>query len=577
MASTPPMPPGGNPPGRPPGPPSGPPSGTPPGIPPGNWGVPYGANPRDYWRYQKDQNRAAWRAQRDAWRAQRDLLRSQNRANRTPSIAGPIVLISVGIIALLLITGRLNADAFWDTVGHWWPLMLIGLGVIALAEWAIDLRRENPPSRRYGGFIWLVIIVLFVGAGGAGWHRFWGPFRAQFGDDNGDFFNGFGLPQHSLDQAVLTTKIPANAKVQIQSPRGDVSIAAGDGEELAVTAHQIAYANSDADAKKIFDSQQAHVTVTGNTVLVRVDGNNSGRTNLTITLPKSASVNVNSEHGGVTVAGLSGSVDADVQHGDVETTAIQGNIHVRISSHGDFSAHDVNGDVSIEGNGGDLTLTDIHGKVTIQGDYTGDTHLERVDQTVHFHSSRTDLEFARLPGDMSLDGDSLHATQVVGPARVICSRSKDIEMTQIYGDTRIEDKNARVELGMAGSYNVDVKNVKGDVELALPPGVGASVDAHTRNGDIVSDFPLEISGDENKTMTGTIGKGGPKITLSTEHADLRLRKGDEAEALPPLKPVPPVPNTTKQGAAPKAPVAPNAPKVPHLKPQSGDAPATVSQ
>ena len=174
MASTPPMPPGGNPPGRPPGPPYGPPTGPPPGTAPGNWGVPYGANPRDYWRYQKDQNRAAWRAQRDAWRAQRDLLRAQNRANRTPSIAGPIILIGVGILAMLLITGRLNADAFWDAVAHWWPLMLIGLGLIALAEWAIDLRRENPPQRRYGGFIWLVILVLFVAAGGAGWHHFWG-------------------------------------------------------------------------------------------------------------------------------------------------------------------------------------------------------------------------------------------------------------------------------------------------------------------------------------------------------------------------------------------------------------------
>ena len=218
---------------------------------------------------------------------------------------------------------------------------------------------------------------------------------------------------------MLTTKIPANATVQIQIPRGDLSIASSDSEDLDVIAHQIAYANSDAEAKKIFDSQQAHVTVTGNTVLVRVDGNNSGRTNLTITLPKSASINVNSGHGGVTVAGLDGSIDADVQHGDVETTAIKGNVHVRMSSHGDFSAHDVNGDVNVEGNGGDLTLSDIHGKVTIQGDYTGDTHLERVDQTVHFHSSRTDLEFARLPGDMSLDGDSLHATQVVGPVRVI--------------------------------------------------------------------------------------------------------------------------------------------------------------
>jgi DUF4097 and DUF4098 domain-containing protein YvlB len=210
--------------------------------------------------------------------------------------------------------------------------------------------------------------------------------------------------------------------------------------------------------------------------------------------------------------------------------------------------------------------------VTLQGDYTGDTHLERADQSVHFHSSRTDLEFARLPGDMSLNSDSLHATQVVGPVRVICSRSKDVEMSQVFGDTHIEDKDARVELEMGGSYPVDVKNIKGDVEVSVPEGAGYTVDARTHNGDIVSDFPLEITGDENKTITGNIGKGGPRMTLSTEHADLRIRKGGEAPAAPA------VPSAPKLGAAPRAPAAPAAPGVPHLKPAPKAPPAEpVSQ
>jgi len=61
-------------------------------------------------------------------------------------------------------------------VEQWWPLLLIGLGLIALAEWAIDLRRENPPVRRFGGYIWLVILLIILGTGGAGWHRWWGRF-----------------------------------------------------------------------------------------------------------------------------------------------------------------------------------------------------------------------------------------------------------------------------------------------------------------------------------------------------------------------------------------------------------------
>ena len=48
----------------------------------------------------------------------------------------------------------------------------------------------------------------------------------------------------------------------------------------------MAYADSDDEAKKIFDAEAAHVTVSGNTVLVKSDSNNSGRLNLTVTVPK---------------------------------------------------------------------------------------------------------------------------------------------------------------------------------------------------------------------------------------------------------------------------------------------------
>jgi hypothetical protein len=100
---------------------------------------------------------------------------------------------------------------------------------------------------------------------------------------------------------------------------------------------------------------------------------------------------------------------------------------------------------------------------------------------------------------------------------------------------------------------VDAKNGKGDISLTLPPNASATVDGRTRNGDIVTEFALPVSGEENKTVSGRIGSGASKIVLSADNGDLRIKKGSAFPATPPAPTV---------AAAPNAPPAPNAP---HLK------------
>jgi DUF4097 and DUF4098 domain-containing protein YvlB len=178
------------------------------------------------------------------------------------------------------------------------------------------------------------------------------------------------------------------------------------------------------------------------------------------------------------------------------------------------------------------------------------------------------MELGRLPGDLSLSLESLHVTEVVGPIRVI-THSKDIEMAQVYGDTHIEDKDGRVELDLAGSYSAEVKNDKGDIDITLPPGANVDVDGKTHNGDVVSDFPLTISGDEDKRIEGNVGKGGPKLVVSTNNADLHLRRGSETPG-----PLPAI------GAAPRPPEMPRepaAPGVPHLKTSKAQPAQPVTQ
>jgi hypothetical protein len=269
-------------------------------MPPGGGVPPY--DPKTQWRVYKEQQRAAWRAQRDAWKAQQHVWKASYvgaYGPRVPSIVGPVILIGVGIVALLMLTGHINAGDFWSWYGRWWPLLLIGAGLALLGEWALDMRRETP-VRRGGSFVGILILLAILGIGAAGWNNFWGPLHAQWGDHGNDFFNAFGLPEHDKDQVVLNSQIPANSAIEIQNPRGDVSITAGDESSIQVQAHEMAYASDDNEAKRIFDAEAPHLTVSGSSVLVKSDGSNSGRLNLTVTVPRNAKVTVNNGRGDVT-------------------------------------------------------------------------------------------------------------------------------------------------------------------------------------------------------------------------------------------------------------------------------------
>ena len=154
------------------------------------------------WRVYREQQKAAWRAQRDAWRAQRHAWKAGYAGAygpRVPSLVGPVILVCIGIVALLVVTGHIDSGSFWAWYGQWWPLLLIGAGLALLGEWALDMRRKTP-VRRGGGFIGLLVVLAIVGACAATAHNhFWGPFNGDFGDNG--FFNTFGLPEHDMRSA----------------------------------------------------------------------------------------------------------------------------------------------------------------------------------------------------------------------------------------------------------------------------------------------------------------------------------------------------------------------------------------
>ena len=528
--------------GFPPKPPYPPPPSGP------GWG-PAGVPPGGDWRYQRRILKDQARVQRDAARQQRDFYRMQARGMRRGSIAGPLLMIAVGVIFLLVQTGHLEATRFWGWYGRWWPLLLVGIGAILLAEWGFDqfARRNQEVSQPYprrvlGGGLTL-LLVLLVGSGLL--------FSAVRNGEHSFLSRGFNINQDNLDEFMgnkhesdeaSAMALPKDMDVVIDSPRGDVTVSGtSDDNQIHVSTHREVYSRSDADASEKARQILPKMDVQNGVMKVSVGSVQGGRADLTITIPPVNPVTVNANHGDVRVRLVKAPVQATANHGDMELSAITGPVDARINN-GDasFSAHSITGPVRVEGRGGDLTLSDITGPTAISGEFFGTTHLERLHGPIKFHTSRTDLQLIRLDGQVEISGkEDLSADRVQGPM-ILNTRNRNVTLDRIAGDISVTNRNGSVDLMSAPPMgNVTIENRNGSVNMTVPDEAAFSVRAETTDGDAENDFSLPDTGsDTHKSFGGTVGKGGSLIRISTSQGDVSLKKARIAP-LPPAPPAPP--------------------------------------
>ncbi len=526
---------------------------------PGTPGGPGNYDPRQQWKYQR-------RARKEQWRNQR----AYYRGMRPPSMVRPLVLIAIGVVALLIQTNTINGYTFWDWYVRWWPLLLIGLGVLLLAEWW--LQRDRPFAARtgVGGFVGLIVLVAIVGL--ASKHAMNSPFGWHFtDDDNNDWSMHLFGQEHDADRQ-FDQAFGANGRLTIDNPRGDVSISASTDDRIHVSAHETVYTSSDKDATKQLAKLQPALQVNGNTANLTTAGVDRGSVDLTVQVPADTSVSMNAGRGNVAVNGLSGTVGVDTGHGNVSLNKIGGACTAHMAG-GDFAAHALTGTLTLSGRTEDASISDVAGKVTLDGDFLGDVNLSKLAAPLNFHSSRTTFEVDRLDGDLSLDGDDLNIESAKGRVQAV-TRAKNITFSGVGGplDVDTSDGDINVELS-GGDGAVTLHNRNGAIHLGLPANHLFHIDANTRDGSVTSD--LTYTGKvqrSDRSLTGDTGDGSGSataVTLVAEHGDIDIKRAEAA-------PTPPEPPSPPQLTVPAVPHV-RIPKPPHLRVPRGTPPPETSQ
>jgi DUF4097 and DUF4098 domain-containing protein YvlB len=350
--------------------------------------------------------------------------------------------------------------------------------------------------------------------------------EVDWGDHMGPFFGG---DIHRFDDQ-LQQAFPASASLHVVSDRGGIIVNASDDNTIKVVAHKQVAADNDEQAKKFDSETRPTISISGNVVTVTANTSGGGQhsitTDLEIYLPRKAALDLAARRGDVEVHGRDGDVRISSSRGDVALTDLGADASLTLRK-GSLTANHVHGNLTLDGRLDDTHISDVAGSVNLTGEYFGDIALSKIAKATSFKSSRTDLEFSKLDGELTIESGDLRGQSMTGPVRLLTS-AKDVHLDNISGDLRLEDKNGSVEVnaGRLPLGNIRITNSKGDISIILPKNSAFNVQAHTRNGDIQSEFEgVRVNaGDNESSATGSVGNNGGRLEINNEHGSIEIRK-----------------------------------------------------
>ena len=442
---------------------------------------------------------------------------------RPRSITGPIILVLIGIVFLLNNLG--TNFGFWSLFSDYWPVLLIIVGVIGLAEVLFHTSRgSTPPSRPMGGAgLWIFVVVLIV------------IFTSAQRGANIRIFDGqaFTLLGHDREYEINATEPGAGiSRVLLESPRGDVTIHGEEAGEIHVTGHKSIRAYNSADADRANTETKVRMEKQGDLLTIRIDPAVRGSSTtlsaeLNITLPKSVSLEMRGHNGDVSIGNIAGSVSLTTGRGDLRINNVGNNVRLESTRSGLVKVTGVKGNLEVNGRGNEVQIEDIQGETSINGEYSGTLEFRALAKQFHFKSQRSDLSVAQIPGSVILNLGDLRLENAVGPVR-FTTASRDVHATDVSNSLELNVDRGDIQIDQTKSPvpQIDIRSRHGDVTLSLPEKAGFDLDGQTRQGEVTNSFGSSIqtkSAGRGSTIAGRSGSG-PRLSVITDRGSITLRK-----------------------------------------------------
>lgn len=478
----------------------------------------------------REQRRAAALAARQQQRSQR----MQMRAMRRQSLLGPLMLVSFGVLFLLIELGTLRGPRVLAWLAHWWPTLLLGAGLVLLAEWAADTwvagkGSASLPRRTLGpGASFMLVIVAIVGISAMGLQHGSDWMRQNFGKDLPESWSlePF-LGQHLEFDRDLSASLDKGDILTVSAGHGSINVT-GDSADGAVHVriHERLVGWPGEDLRRREDSFRPTLAKEPGGLHLALAGQGRDRADITIQVPHESGLVLGDSRGDVNVSELRGPLKIGRHTGDIVLTGLTGRVEILAQDdNASITGHSLSGDISVSGRSGDLTFSDVTGTTSFQGDFFGTTHLERVKGSVHFQSSFTNLSCEGIPGELTIQGRSeLQGDRLNGPVSLTTS-DRDIELSGLTQGANVTNRNGSVSLSFVGPLgSTKVSTSDGSVTINVPDRSPMTLSASTSDGEIKNGFGLNATQEgDRSTLSGQLLHGGPAIELSTSNGDITIQ------------------------------------------------------
>lgn len=446
------------------------------------------------------------------------------RPPQRKSIFSGLLLILLGVVFLLF---RFDPDLRLGTlIWRYWPVIIIVWGLAKLVDHLAARGTGERTPILTGGEAAILVVVLFCSAAIGVADHLRHQHNFQFN------FHPFS-DRYTASDMLPAQKIPSNARVTIQTDRGNITVHVGGGDDLRVTVNKTASDPNREAAESRMAGVHTVIEQTGNGFSVhplnQQDWEGAVETDLDVEVPKSAVISATTGRGDITMAGVTGTIRANASGGNVDIHDAGSDVSVAMSG-GNIRIANVGGNVSLSGHGSEVEVSDVSGDANFEGAFFGPIRVRNVAKATRYASARTSLLLTGLAGRMELGSGNIQLSNITGAVK-LATHNQDIDAEDIGGTLEVADSHGDVTIRYSKppTQRISVSDESGEIDLRLPDNSSFQISAVTQSGEVDSEFSapsLRLVNDANMgRLTGTVGTGGPKITILTTYGTISLHKG----------------------------------------------------